>query len=166
MVIRRNHKSTTHIASRVVCQSASLSSDAIENRFDPSEIHQDEEALTPTRTTTPVSGFWDPRSQLRVYNDSLPASSQPQTPQNLPEARHQGRPNGSYTAPARRSSPPPAWTPTVTRSRTRFGQRREPSPMRLRTLGPGGQYGGMVNVDDEAVAEGMAHVPSRPGAAA
>ncbi|KAI0107064.1 hypothetical protein GGR51DRAFT_559750 [Nemania sp. FL0031] len=38
---------------------------------------------------------------LRVYDDSLPASWQPQTPRNLPEARHRGRLYGFHTAPAR-----------------------------------------------------------------
>ncbi|KAI1753137.1 hypothetical protein F4782DRAFT_99061 [Xylaria castorea] len=39
--------------------------------------------------------------RFRVYDDSLPASFQPQTPLNLPEARHQSRLNGFHTAPAR-----------------------------------------------------------------
>lgn len=38
--------------------------------------------------------------------------------------------------------------------------------MGLRTPGFGGLYGGMENVDDEAMVEEMARVPSRPGAAA
>ncbi|KAJ2975411.1 hypothetical protein NUW58_g8362 [Xylaria curta] len=37
----------------------------------------------------------------RVYDDSLPASLQPQTPLNLPEARHRGRLYGFHTVPAR-----------------------------------------------------------------
>ncbi|KAI1435602.1 hypothetical protein GGR50DRAFT_702901 [Xylaria sp. CBS 124048] len=36
-----------------------------------------------------------------VYGDSLPASWQPQTPLNLPEARHRSRISGFYTMPAR-----------------------------------------------------------------
>ncbi|KAK6598846.1 hypothetical protein H4I96_08050 [Botrytis cinerea] len=44
------------------------------------------------RTYTPSRGY-------SVYNDSLPAASQPQTPAHLPEARHQSRYHPSYTAP-------------------------------------------------------------------
>ncbi|KAI0182168.1 hypothetical protein GGR52DRAFT_527694 [Hypoxylon sp. FL1284] len=40
--------------------------------------------------------------EFRVYDDSLPASSQPQTPHNLPEARHRSRLYGPHTAPPRR----------------------------------------------------------------
>src|SRR4051812_37712397 len=36
---------------------------------------------------------------FRIYDDSLPASSQPQTPQNLPESRHRSRLLGAHTAP-------------------------------------------------------------------
>ncbi|KAI1127986.1 hypothetical protein F5Y10DRAFT_183258 [Nemania abortiva] len=38
---------------------------------------------------------------LGVYDDSIPASLQPQTPRNLSEARHRGRRSGFYTVPAR-----------------------------------------------------------------
>ncbi|KAG9243488.1 hypothetical protein BJ878DRAFT_481067 [Calycina marina] len=41
-----------------------------------------------------------PRS-YRVYNDRLPAFMQPQTPEQLPEARHRSRYHPSYTAPVR-----------------------------------------------------------------
>ena len=47
----------------------------------------------------------DPDPPLRIYNDSLPASMQPQTPQNLPEARHQSRLLGAHTAPVPRRRP-------------------------------------------------------------
>lgn len=36
---------------------------------------------------------------FRIYNDAIPAAQQPQTPRNLPEARHQSRVRGSHTAP-------------------------------------------------------------------
>ncbi|KAK8130089.1 hypothetical protein PG999_002469 [Apiospora kogelbergensis] len=42
---------------------------------------------------------------VRVYNDSLPASVQPQTPRNLPEARHQSRLLAPNTAPVPRVGP-------------------------------------------------------------
>ena len=95
-------------------------------------------------------------ARLRVYNDLLPASSQPQTPQNLPEARHQSRLRGSYTAPARATSPQPTWTPTPARSQRRFGRRREPSPLGLQMPGFKGLYGGVENADDTALVEEMA----------
>ncbi|KAI1178240.1 hypothetical protein F4777DRAFT_576297 [Nemania sp. FL0916] len=41
------------------------------------------------------------RSSYRIYDDSLPASLQPQTPLNLREARHRSRLYGFYTVPAR-----------------------------------------------------------------
>ncbi|CAJ2511053.1 Uu.00g066780.m01.CDS01 [Anthostomella pinea] len=84
----------------------------------------------------------DPR--LTIYNDALPASSQPQTPQNLPEARHQSRISGAYTAPVPRM---------VTRSMRRTGAiRGRPdngrSPNGLNTPGFHGLYGGMENSED------------------
>ncbi|EKJ78489.1 hypothetical protein FPSE_01298 [Fusarium pseudograminearum CS3096] len=42
-----------------------------------------------------------PRRNLSVYSDALPVHGQPQTPRQLPEARHQSRFNGAYTAPVR-----------------------------------------------------------------
>ncbi|KAL6914341.1 hypothetical protein FSST1_012101 [Fusarium sambucinum] len=42
-----------------------------------------------------------PRRNLSVYSDALPVNRQPQTPRQLPEARHQSRFNGAYTAPVR-----------------------------------------------------------------
>ncbi|KAK4156375.1 hypothetical protein C8A00DRAFT_12689 [Chaetomidium leptoderma] len=99
--------------------------------------------------------------RIPVYNDYLPASSQPQTPQNLPESRHQSRLQGSYTAPARRTSPQPAWTPTTSRSRRGFGRTRELSPLGLQTPGFAGLYGGMENTDDAALAEEMAEEMAR-----
>ncbi|KAM0413551.1 hypothetical protein ACHAPD_008653 [Fusarium lateritium] len=42
-----------------------------------------------------------PRRNLSVYSDALPVNGQPQTPRQLPEARHQSRFNGAYTAPVR-----------------------------------------------------------------
>ncbi|RGP63436.1 hypothetical protein FLONG3_9883 [Fusarium longipes] len=42
-----------------------------------------------------------PRRNLSVYSDALPVYGQPQTPRQLPEARHQSRFKGAYTAPIR-----------------------------------------------------------------
>ncbi|KAF4977531.1 hypothetical protein FZEAL_5965 [Fusarium zealandicum] len=84
---------------------------------------------------------------LSVYNDRLPGRDQPQTPRQLPEARHQSRFNGPYTAPAggRRQRAEAMSTP-VTGRRTRVG--RNGSPTGLRTPGFQGLYGGSENVDD------------------
>lgn len=104
-------------------------------------------ATTPARTP----------ATFRVYNDSLPASSQPQTPQNLPEARHQSRllREGAYTVPAgwRVSLSQDQRTPTTSRAqrRMRDGGRREPSPQGLRTPGMVGLYGGTENHTDDGV---------------
>ncbi|KAL2195666.1 hypothetical protein P885DRAFT_70290 [Corynascus similis CBS 632.67] len=109
--------------------------------------------------SSPVPMARNPR-RLRVYNDSLPASYQPQTPQQLPEARHQSRLHGSYTAPARRTSPEPVQTRT-TRPRRVLGHRRMPSPLGLQSPGFRGLYGGTENRDDAELAEQMAEDDSR-----
>ncbi|KAK4239195.1 hypothetical protein C8A03DRAFT_14410 [Achaetomium macrosporum] len=101
---------------------------------------------------TPAAAF-ETQRRFRVYNDFLPASSQPQTPQNLPEARHQSRLLASFTAPAPRTSPHPTWTPTTSRSRRGFGRRREISPLGSRTPGSMGLYSGTENMDDGALIE-------------
>ncbi|KAI0025842.1 hypothetical protein F4780DRAFT_774693 [Xylariomycetidae sp. FL0641] len=79
--------------------------------------------------------------RFRIYNDSLPASSQPQTPLNLPEARHQSRFRGAYTAPVSRVTSRQAH-----HSRTRPDRTRSPSGMD--TPGFRGLYGGLENSDD------------------
>ncbi|CCC13625.1 hypothetical protein SMACR_07807 [Sordaria macrospora] len=93
-------------------------------------------------------------ASFRVYNDSLPASSQPRTPQNLPEARHQSRllRQGAYTVPAgwRASFSQEQRTPTTSRAQ-RQRSRREPSPQGLRTPGMVGLYGGSENHTDDGV---------------
>ncbi|KAK3489826.1 hypothetical protein B0T13DRAFT_491169 [Neurospora crassa] len=96
-------------------------------------------------------------AMFRVYNDSLPASSQPRTPQNLPEARHQSRlvGQGSFTVPAgwRTSFSLEQRTPTTSQAlrRMRHGGRREPSPQGLRTPGMVGLYGGTENHTDDGL---------------
>jgi hypothetical protein len=94
--------------------------------------------------------FFVPRTpcRFRIYNDSLPASSQPQTPQNLPEARHQSRLLGAFTVPARHTGDP-ARTPPTGRLRRRLAG-RDPTPPGLRWPGFTGLYGGVENADDSA----------------
>jgi len=92
--------------------------------------------------------------QFRIYDDSLPPSLQPQTPQHLPEARHRSRLEGSYTVPAR-FSPHPIRTPTTTRHgrRMAYGRRRNLSPLGLQTPGFRGLYGGIENTDESTLFE-------------
>ncbi|KAM0149957.1 hypothetical protein ACHAQE_009179 [Botrytis cinerea] len=116
------------------------------------------------RTYTPSRGY-------SVYNDSLPAASQPQTPAHLPEARHQSRYHPSYTAPTTRSmgrlgsilSEHGASTPArpsdpfyqdssqrwmyVTDARR--ARQRSGSPAGMSDDGFRGLYGGRENGDDE-----------------
>ncbi|KAI1472114.1 uncharacterized protein F4812DRAFT_416626 [Daldinia caldariorum] len=82
-----------------------------------------------------------------IYNDSLPASSQPQTPLNLPEARHQSRLHGLYTAPL-----PRAVSRSVYGSSTRQGLGDSAnSPSDLEAPGFRGLYGGQENSEDSTV---------------
>jgi hypothetical protein len=83
------------------------------------------------------------RSRLSVYNDSLPQQSQPRTPLNLPESRHQSR-LGPSTTPARR----------IVNHGGQDGvqlvriRRRYISPIGMRDRGFEGLYGGSENVED------------------
>lgn len=85
--------------------------------------------------------------RLQIYNDSLPPSVQPETPQNLPEARHQSRLRGSYTVPARRDSPLGIPTPTTSR-RWQARSGLDPTLAGLQTPGFLGLYGGIENSDE------------------
>ncbi|KAK8006529.1 hypothetical protein PG991_012826 [Apiospora marii] len=80
---------------------------------------------------------------VRVYNDSLPASLQPQTPRNLPEARHRSRLDGSHTAPAPRVASRAAHY-----SSRHYGRTRSPSG--LSAPGFRGLFGGTENSGDSA----------------
>ncbi|KAH7263413.1 hypothetical protein BKA59DRAFT_55068 [Fusarium tricinctum] len=85
---------------------------------------------------------------LPVYSDRLPSQEQPQTPRQLPEARHQSRFDGAYTAPSRgrrRLREDLDDVPVMVR-RTRGGY--STSPVGLRTPGFQGLYGGSENADD------------------
>ncbi|OBT66332.1 hypothetical protein VE03_04920 [Pseudogymnoascus sp. 23342-1-I1] len=91
-----------------------------------------------------------PYRRLRVYDERVPASLQPQTPEQLPEARHYSHYHSSYTAPAGRrhaSAQQPRWEPTHRR------WRRSGSPAGLDTPGFAGLYGGQENTDDEVMFE-------------
>ncbi|KAL3421043.1 hypothetical protein PVAG01_07488 [Phlyctema vagabunda] len=124
-----------------------------------------------TQTVTPQPRT--PSSNYRVYNDSLPSSSQPQTPAHLAEARHQSRYHPSYTAPVARNRSRLGSAVTGHGSRTGRGlpfniiaidrsrsrpasqartrhSRRDDSPTGLETEGFQGLYGGRENGDDEA----------------
>ncbi|KAI1474136.1 hypothetical protein F4774DRAFT_401673 [Daldinia eschscholtzii] len=84
---------------------------------------------------------------FRIYDDSLPASSQPQTPLNLPEARHRSRLHGSYTAPL-----PRAASRSVYRASTGHGLRDTAnSPSDLEAPGFRGLYGGRENSEDSTL---------------
>ncbi|KAJ3508660.1 hypothetical protein NM208_g15789 [Fusarium decemcellulare] len=87
------------------------------------------------------------RRHLSVYNDRLPIRGQPRTPRQLPEARHQSRFGGAYTAPVagRRQTAETRDTPTRGRG-THAG--RNGSPTGLRIPGFQGLYGGSENADD------------------
>ncbi|KAM0549093.1 hypothetical protein ACHAPJ_009548 [Fusarium lateritium] len=88
-----------------------------------------------------------PRRHVPVYSDRVPLDEQPQTPRQLPEARHQSRFDGAYTAPVRgRRTRIEIDDGPVTVRRRRAG--RNISPVGLRTPGFRGLYGGSENADD------------------
>lgn len=101
------------------------------------------------------------RSTYRVYDDSLPPSSQPQTPANLPESRHRSRFHPSFTMPTRRPGSPSRWArpsldaglapPRVDQDGYELRPRyRGPgSPVGMRSVGFEGLFGGRENGDDE-----------------
>ncbi|KFY86125.1 hypothetical protein V500_07862 [Pseudogymnoascus sp. VKM F-4518 (FW-2643)] len=91
-----------------------------------------------------------PYRRLRVYDERVPASLQPQTPEQLPEARHHSHYHSAYTAPAGRrhaSAQQPRWEPPHRR------WRRSGSPAGLDTPGFAGLHGGQENTDDEVMFE-------------
>ncbi|KAK4640142.1 hypothetical protein QC761_604360 [Podospora bellae-mahoneyi] len=114
-----------------------------------------------------------PRRQLspppfEIYDDSVPPSAQPQTPQNLPEAQHQSRLRGSYTVPTRRGTSPGFDSLSRLSRRRREREERIPSPPGLQTPGMMGLYGGLENADDvslfeRAIRRSMEHMDGSPG---
>ncbi|KAM7220885.1 hypothetical protein V8F06_003779 [Rhypophila decipiens] len=103
---------------------------------------------SPSSPTLPLTP-----SRFQIYNDSLPASSQPQTPQNLPEARHRSRMREFWTAPAGASSSrvAPIRTPATNRVRRLRGHRSPPGLQAPE--GFMGLYGGTENIDDSVLFE-------------
>ncbi|OBT73359.1 hypothetical protein VF21_07701 [Pseudogymnoascus sp. 05NY08] len=92
-----------------------------------------------------------PYRRLQVYDERVTASLQPQTPEQLPEARHFSHYSFSYTAPPGRrhaSAQQPRWQPPHRRWTRRSG-----SPPGLDTPGFAGLYGGQENTDDEVMFE-------------
>ncbi|KAI1382773.1 uncharacterized protein F4822DRAFT_435150 [Hypoxylon trugodes] len=85
--------------------------------------------------------------RLRIYNDALPASSQPQTPHNLPEARHRSRLHGAYTAPLPRRGPRSVYHSNVERGRGGTIN----SPSSFDTPGFHGLYSGRENAEDSTL---------------
>lgn len=87
--------------------------------------------------------------RLRIYNDRVPASLQPQTPQNLPEDRHRSRYHPSYTAPVDRRVGID-WRGGRGRQRRRRGARSD-SPSGIDWPGFQGLYGGQENAADDVL---------------
>ncbi|RYP44047.1 hypothetical protein DL768_009455 [Monosporascus sp. mg162] len=102
---------------------------------------------TPSNAEEPTFGEDTPR--LAVYNDSVPASLQPQTPLNLPEARHQSRLHGAYTAPVVRVETRYAYQSGVVRGRPNRGD----SMVGMEAPGFRGLYGGIENSEDSTLLE-------------
>lgn len=88
-----------------------------------------------------------PGRRVRVYDDMRSPTHQPQTPDQLPEARHQSILSASYTAPVSRfrTDPTPGRMPMTGR---RLQRRRGISPRGMDTPGFEGLYGGRENHDD------------------
>ncbi|KAK1565988.1 uncharacterized protein LY79DRAFT_573026 [Colletotrichum navitas] len=87
--------------------------------------------------------------RLVIYDDTVAAEAQPQTPRNVPEVRHESRSHGSYTAPSSRTFT--LETSTLASRSHRHRRRAEArSPARMNTPGFVGLYGGLEN-SDEAV---------------
>ncbi|KAH8816303.1 hypothetical protein F5884DRAFT_217347 [Xylogone sp. PMI_703] len=120
--------------------------------------------ITPRRSRdseTPLRICPSPPVRYQIYNDTLPSSIQPQTPDQLPEARHQSRYHPSYTIPNNnrfalsrllfdnitpRSSSQHSGSP-LGRAMDRGGVRM-PSPIGLSDEGYRGLFGGRENTGD------------------
>ncbi|KAH7134822.1 hypothetical protein B0J13DRAFT_91604 [Dactylonectria estremocensis] len=86
--------------------------------------------------------------EIPVYNDGGSTTEQPQTPRHLPEARHQSRFDGSYTAPVReRRERTVAETTSVDGRGSQA--RRAGSPSGLQRPGFEGLYGGIENAEED-----------------
>ncbi|KAI1639430.1 hypothetical protein F4809DRAFT_142893 [Biscogniauxia mediterranea] len=109
---------------------------------------------SPTRDNDNTEHTAVDTGRLRIYNDSLPASSQPQTPQNLSEARHRSRLHGAYTAPLPRVARRLAYCSSTSRGRQDSGH----NPSGLDTPGFRGLYGGIENSEDSTLFEEASRV--------
>lgn len=85
--------------------------------------------------------------RLQIYNDDMSALTQPRTPQHLPEARHQSRLIGSYTAPL----PRPRQRSTYDTGNISDRRDRPNETPGMETPGFRGLYGGVENADDSAL---------------
>lgn len=99
------------------------------------------------RPTTMARHHATPGTKIQIYDDLISPTRQPQTPEQLPEARHQSKLLGSYTAPVDR-----LWSAHTQGRTTAISRRQEdcrgPSPTGIRTPGFEGLYGGRENDDD------------------
>ncbi|KAI1084383.1 hypothetical protein F5B20DRAFT_294032 [Whalleya microplaca] len=102
---------------------------------------------SPTRNNELERAEAPDSARLRIYDDSIPGSSQPQTPQHLPEARHQSRLQGSYTAPVPRMTLRSGYRSGASRGRPDNTR----SPSGIETPGFRGLYGGRENSDDSTL---------------
>ncbi|RYP92422.1 hypothetical protein DL770_001439 [Monosporascus sp. CRB-9-2] len=106
-------------------------------------------SASPTPSTAEEPAFREDTPRLAVYNDSVSASLQPQTPLNLPEARHQSRLHGAYTAPVVRVETRSAYQSGAVRGRPNRGD----SIVGMETPGFRGLYGGIENSEDSTLFE-------------
>ncbi|RYP64547.1 hypothetical protein DL769_006624 [Monosporascus sp. CRB-8-3] len=106
-------------------------------------------SASPTPSTAEQPTFGEDTPRLAVYNDSIPASLQPRTPLNLPEARHQSRLHGAYTAPVVRVETRSAYQSGAVRGRPNRGD----SMAGMETPGFRGLYGGIENSEDSTLFE-------------
>lgn len=105
---------------------------------------------SPGQSTPPARHLAGPGRKIQIYDDLLSPTRQPQTPEQLPEARHQSRLLGSYTAPVDRLRSARSSGHTSATSR-RLQACRRPSPAGMRTPGFEGLYGGRENNDDQTL---------------
>ncbi|RFU34561.1 hypothetical protein B7463_g1815, partial [Scytalidium lignicola] len=126
----------------------------------PSVTPQRVQTIQTSLPITSIPLFTTPH-RYQVYNDTLPSSIQPQTPDQLPEARHQSRYHPSYIAPVGNSSPTRHPLLDNIRSRTLSSHSESPSlrdtnrdrsrrasPAGLLDEGYRGLYGGRENALD------------------
>lgn len=113
------------------------------------EVPQAPQISSPKSLRHPAVAPSTPRHGLRVYDDSMPASLQPQTPQHLPESRHQSRFHPAYTAPVSRMVGNPDTLRSARSVQTSRHDARSDSPRGILTPGFEGLYGGQENADDD-----------------